>query len=341
MPTRHFHPVRRWHRLLALVAFSALSVLALDACNRRGATLDPRTGDPASPTTIESATGATPSTETAPTKRPPTGTTCGGRDDCPSDQVCVDGTCRYRETSVAGEILAASATALVEAGDWEGAIRTYDESMQAYNDAHAPVPAELLCGSASILLSTSTDADGRERGARRADQCFRSSLPGYPAREAVRRAVARLRFEGLDVALFDRAEPAERFFTNDVTRPTIDALAIDVQVPDAEDATLTPLRAALGTDASHRAIAECFVQDWEVRHERTAHASLVIRFATHLRDMGSYDVYEPELTVERTTVAEDGFEPCVAGALQAAITFPRGARTVAWQTTVDIDAHVQ
>lgn len=332
---------RRSHRLLALAAVAVLCALALDACNRRGATLDPRPGDPTVPVTTIEGTSGTPTTETAPTKRPPTGTTCGGRDDCPSDQVCVDGTCRYRETSVAGEILAASAGALVEAGDWEGAIRTYDDAIQAYNDAHAPVPAELLCGSASILLSTSTDADGRERGARRADQCFRSSLPGYPAREDVRRAVARLRFEGLDVALFDRAEPAERFFTGEVTRPTIDALAIDVQIPDAEDATLAPLRTALATDAARRAIAECFVQDWEVRHERNARASLVVRFATHLRDMGTYDVYEPELTLEQTTVSQDGFEPCVAGALQTAITFPRGARTVAWQTTVDIDVQVQ
>jgi hypothetical protein len=335
--------ITRTHRLIALSLLAAVCALPLHACNRRGSTLDPRGGDPALPgATIESASGADPATPTAPTKRPPSGTTCGGRDDCPSDQVCVDGTCRYRETSVAGEILAASATALVEAGDWEGAIRTYDDAMQAYNDAHAPVPADLLCHSASILLSTSTDAEGRERGARRADQCFRSSLPGYPAREDVRRAVARLRFEGLDVALFDRAEPAERFFTGDVSRPTIDALAIDIQVPEGEDAAaLAPLRTALATDSARRAIAECFVQDWEVRHEREARASLVVRFATHLRDMGTYDVYEPELTFEQTTVSQDGFEPCVAGALQTAITFPRGARTVAWQTTVDIDAHVQ
>ena len=334
---------RRPLRLLALALFAALCVLALDACNRRGATLDPRPGAGTSDPQITGATieSATASSGTAPTKRPATGTTCGGRDDCPSDQVCVDGTCRYRETSVAGEILAASAAALVEAGDWEGATRTFDEAIQAFDDAHAPVPAEILCGSASILLGTSTDADGRERGARRADLCFRSSLPGFPARDEVRRAVARLRFEGLDVALFDRAEPAERFFTNEVTRPTIDALAIDVQIPESQDATLEPLRTALATDAAHRAIAECFVQDWEVRHERSAHASVVVNFATHLRDMGTYDVYEPQLTVAPTTVSQDGFEPCVAGALQQAITFPRGARTVAWQSTVDIDAHVQ
>lgn len=334
-------PLTRPVRILLVSLASLLAALALDACNRRGATLDPRT-DPAAPTTIAQGGGdGTTTPETAPTKRPPTGTSCGGRDDCPNDQVCVDGSCRYRETSVAGEILAASAGAMVEAGDWEGAIRTYDEAIEAYNHAHAPVPPELLCHSASILLSTSTDEDTRERGARRADACFRSSLPGYPAREDVRRAVARLRFEGLDVALFDRAEPADRFFTNAVSRPTIDALAIDVQVPDEGDASLAPLRAALATDAVHRAIAECFVQDWEVRHEREARAAVVVRYSTHLRDMGTYDTYEPELVVEQTTVAQDGFEPCVAGALQSAITFPRGGRTVAWQTPVDIVAHVQ
>ena len=332
--------IRRTTRLL-IAASTLLLGIGLAGCNRRGATLDPRggaSGDsvPAA-TTIESASGD----GTQSTRRPATGTTCEGRDDCPSDQVCVDGACRYRETSVAGEILAASAVGLVQAGDWQGAIHTYDDSVQAFNDAHAPVPADILCRSASILLSTSTDAEGRERGARRADQCFRSTLPGDPLRTDVGRAVARLRFEGLDVALFDRAEPADRYFTGEVTHPTIDALDIDFQIPDGEEPTMAPLRAALVGEAAHRAIAECFVQDWDVRHERDAHASVVIRYATHLRDMGSYDVYEPELTVEQTTVAQDGFEPCVAGALHTAITFPRGARTVAWQTTVDIDAHVQ
>jgi hypothetical protein len=327
-------------RALALAGLALLVALTAVACNRRGSTLDPRgTGDlrigdgPATPTIDAVSDG--------PTKRPPTGTSCSGRDDCPSDQVCVDRTCRYRETSVAGEILATSASALVEAGDWQGAIHTYDQAIEAYNGAHAPVPAELLCQSASILLSTSTDAEGREAGARRADQCFRATLPGAPIRDEVRRAVARLRFEGLDPALFDRAEPADRFFTGEVSRPTIDALAIDIQIPESDDTSQAPLRTALATDGARRAVAECFVQDWEVRHERSAHASLVVRYSTRLHDMGSYDVYEPELAIERTTVAEDGFEPCVAGALQAAITFPRGSRVVSWQTSVDIDAHLQ
>jgi hypothetical protein len=328
--------VRAQHLIPRLLVTIAL--VAVGGCNRRGATLDPRGAatDPLpAPTTIDTAEGQ-PST-----RRPPSGSACQGRDDCPSDQVCISATCRYRETSVAGEILGASADALVTAGDWQGATRAYDDAIQAFNDAHAPVPADLLCHSASVLLGTSTDADGRERGAHRADQCFRSTLPGHPLRADVGRAVARLRFEGLDVSLFDRAEPADRYFTNEVTRPTIDALDIDFQIPDGEEPTMQPLRTALTTDAAHRAIAECFVQDWEVRHERDAHASVVVHYSTHLRDMGSYDVYEPELTVQQTTVAQDGFEPCVAGALQTAITFPRGARTVAWQTTVDIDAHVQ
>lgn len=269
------------------------------------------------------------------------GASCAGREDCPSEQVCVEHRCRHRETSVAGEILATAAQGQLEAGDWEGAVRTYDQAIEHFEAANAPVPPEILCGSAALMLRTATDADGRERGARRADACFRASLPGTPAREEVRRALARLRFEGLDTALFDRAEPAERFFTQEPSRPTVDALAIDVQFPDSQEPGAQQLREQLAAEAAHRAIADCFVSDWELRHERQAHASLIVRYSTRLHDMGTYDVYEPEVSFEKTTVAEDGFEPCVARALGSAVTAPRASRSVSWQTSLEITARVQ
>jgi hypothetical protein len=302
-------------------------VLALGACRGRPSLLDNPPGDEGG--------------GHGPTTRPPAGTTCEGRGDCPSDQVCVERECRYRDTSVAGEIFATAAAGQVEAGDWEGAIRTYDQAIEQFETAHAPVPPEILCASAALTLRTASDPEARERGARRADACFRASLPGAPEREEVRGAVARLRFEGLDTALFDRSEPAERFFTQEPSRPTVDALAIDVELPDSDEAGAREIREQLAGEAAHRAIADCFVQDWELRHERQAHASLILRYATHLHDMGTYDVFEPEISIEKTTVAEDGFEPCVARSLAAAITAPRGSRTVAWQTNIEITAAVQ
>lgn len=314
------------------------SVAALSGCNRRGSLLDspPPTGSDA--TRAARPAGAGPR---SPSARPPAGTSCMGREDCPSDQVCVESICRFRETSVAGEILASAARAQVEAGDWEGAIRTYDQAIEHFDTAHAPVPPDILCGSASLILRTAADTDARERGARRADACFRASLPGAPEREEVRRAVARLRFEGLDTALFDRTEPAERFFTQEPSRPTVDALAIDVELPESEDAGVAQVREQLAAEPARRAIAECFVQDWELRHERSASASLVVRYSTRLHDMGTYDVYEPTISVEKTTVAEDGFEPCVAHALSSVMTAPRAGRVVAWQTSMSITARVE
>ncbi|MDQ3032278.1 MAG: hypothetical protein M3Y87_07675 [Myxococcota bacterium] len=318
----------------ALAVLLAIACTAIAGCGRRGSLLDTPTAG--------SADGEREGTGRAgPTSRPPAGMSCAGREDCPSDQVCVRAACRYRETSVAGEILATAAQGQVEAGDWEGAIRTYDQAFEQFETAHAPIPPELLCASASLILRTATEAEARERGTRRADQCFRASLPGAPEREEVRGAVARLRFEGLDTALFDRDEPAERFFTQDPSRPTIDALAIDVQLPDSEEPGAQHIRDQLAGEAAHRAIAECFVQDWELRHERSAQASLVVRYSTRLHDMGTYDVFEPEVVVEKTTVAEDGFEPCVASALASTITAPRGSRVVAWQTAMEITARVQ
>lgn len=323
-----------------LVLALSLSVLAL-GCNRR----TPIGATPGATPPVGGAEPAeTPSEATAAAaRRPPTGTSCSGRDDCPSDQVCVERRCRYRETSVAGEILAAAAVAQVEAGDWQGAMRAYDDAIAAFETARRPVPPDLFCASASLLLRTSADSEGRERGARRADQCFRASLPGFGPRDEVTRALSRLRFEGLDSALFDHVDPAERFFTAEASRPTLDALTITVVVPDdVENAPgLDAVRTALEAEAARRAIGECFEQDWETRHERNAHASLVLRYTTRLHDMGTYDSYEPELSFERTTVAEDGFEPCLAQALSNVIEAPRSGRVVQWQTSVDVDARVE
>ena len=78
------------------------------------------------------------------------------------------------------------------------------------------------------------------------------------------------------------------------------------------------------------------------RHDRSASAELVIRFATRLRDMGSYDVYEPELEVSQTTTAESGFEPCLAGAIPALFSEDRrSARGEAWNQAVQITARIQ
>lgn len=271
------------------------------------------------------------------------GTTCEGIDGCGGDQVCVAHVCRARVTSVSGEIFAASAVSLAESGDWEGALRAYDESMAAYVASSAPVPPDLSCASAALLLRNARDAEGRERGAQRADRCFRDSPPGFGPRDDVRRALARLRFEGLDLALFDRPEPAERFFTVAPSRPSVDAVQVELRLPEPnnDQVGLAAVTEQLDGEVARHAVADCLLQDWEVRHERSAEAHLVIRFSTHLRDLGTYDAYDPQLVVEKTSSAEDGFEPCLAQALTAVLTPPRQSRVTAWQNTIDVAAHIQ
>src|SRR5690606_30134858 len=129
-----------------------------------------------------------------------------------SDQICVEGRCQYRATAVSGEILVSAAEAQARAGDWAGAIETYDLAFERFREADAPVPPEVACGAAELILRTATDADARERGARRADLCFRITVPGHPQRDNVRRALARLRFDGLTVESFDGDTPAPTFF---------------------------------------------------------------------------------------------------------------------------------
>jgi hypothetical protein len=338
MPRRPPAPPARTPLVPIFLALAG-TVLALGACDRRPGGPSPTT-DPGGVDLAARGEAQVEGPEPA-TRRPPTGTTCGGRDDCPSDQVCVESRCRHRATSVAGEILASSARALIEAGDWEGAIQAYSDAMSAYNRAGAPVPADLLCESATLMLSTATTPEAREAGAARADGCFRSSLPGFGPREEARRAVARLRFQGLDVTLFDRPEPAERFFTQAQSPPTVDAIVVSATLTGDEQPGLVQVREQIDADAARRAIAECFIQDWEVHHERSATGSLVVRYSTRMRDMGTYDAFEPELLVEKTTVAEDGFEPCVARALSANLVAPRSGRVVSWQVALEVAANVQ
>lgn len=337
-------------RASSLAIVSMLGCLAvLPGCQRR-TTLTPEPGAVRSPDTTADPASPTPTSPTGRraqgSRRPPAGMTCSSRDSCTSDQVCVDGRCRYRDTSVTGEVLASAAEGQSESGDWSGALETYEQAIAAFERQRAPVPPEVACGAAELALRTATDSEGRERGARRADLCFRITLPGDPARLAVRRALARLRFEGLEIALFDRVDPAETFFTQQPSRPTVDAVTVEVEMPDLEPRETpahTAIRARLQGEEGTGAIAECFLQDWEARHQRSVTANLALGYSTRLVDLGARDDYEPVLAIQQTTAAQDGFEPCLAAALPGLFDPQQRALRggTAWTQTVRIRASVQ
>ena len=271
------------------------------------------------------------------------GATCSGSRECPTTQVCVQSSCVYRTTSLIGEALAVSAHAQRLTGDLTTAERTYREAIAAFEAGEAPVPPDVLCGAAMAAIRDLQDPESRERAASLADGCFRGSLPGDPMRLDVLRSMGRLRFDGLDLASFDAAEPAERFFTLEPSRPTVDAVEIGIDIPDTEEYGFDAIRDQLRSEDTKRSIADCFVQDWELRHEREARASLVLGMETRLRDMGDYDVYSGQIAVTQTSVAADGFEPCVAGALTALFEAesPRVGRTARWSIPFDIVARLQ
>jgi len=271
------------------------------------------------------------------------GATCSGSDSCARGQACVDGRCRYVDTSTSGEILAAAAHAQVEAGDVGGAVRTYAQAIEAFAEADAPVPPRVACGAAAAALRVAADPESRETAASYAHRCFRASLPGDASRVEVQRALARLRFDGLDVSLFDREEPAERYFTKQQSRPTTDAIEIALDVPDRDHSGFTSVSESLRSEAARQAIAECFIEDWQVHHQRSAEASLVLKFDTNMRDMGSYDVFQGQTEVQATGDAEEGFEPCVAAALTESLgTGPRFNYPVrGWQEPFSVAARIQ
>lgn len=164
----------------------------------------------------------------------PAGATCTGAGDCHSTQRCVEGRCRYGETSVSGEVLASSADALRESGDIDGALGTYEEAIDAFDEAEVAVPPEVLCGAALAALRLTNEENGRERAGRLSDKCFRGSLPGDPLRQEVLKQLGRLRYDGLSLVAFDEEEPASRFFTEAASRPTVDAVEIGLDLPDED-----------------------------------------------------------------------------------------------------------
>lgn len=280
----------------------------------------------------------------AASRRQPAGATCAGRADCLSDQVCVEHRCRYRSTSVAGEVLAAGANAQAEAGDDEGAIDSFEAAFTAFAQGGAPIPPEVSCAAATVMLRTASDNDSRDRAGRRADLCFRSTLPGDPRRSGVRDALARLRFEGLDLSQFDAESPAERFFTQEPGRPTLDAVQIQIHMPDLEPTeprTHSAVRELFSSEAGIQAIAECFLQDWDARHARTAEANLELHYATQMQDMGDYDRYTPSLELRTSTTSQDGFEPCLSRALGELFAPENRSGRGQWVQPVRITARVQ
>ncbi len=275
---------------------------------------------------------------------PPAGSTCTGA--CPREQVCVGGVCRYLHASASGELLATGAAAQLQVGDVDGALESYDRAAEAYRSASAEVPPDVLCGAALAALRAGTEHEQREAAAARCDACFRGSLPGYAMRREVQSALARLRFDGLDVGAFDEAAPPTRFFSQEPSRPTTDAIEIAISFGESDEAGFAELTERLRGDASQRIIGDCFVEDWQRSHERSLHADLLLKLRTRLRDMGDYDIFEPEIEIVPASGAgsPEGFATCVATGLTTSTVedLPRFRRQISpWQEPFEVGVRVQ
>ncbi len=275
----------------------------------------------------------------------PAGTTCRSTFDCPEGQLCVGGACRYERTSIAGEVLATAARALAGQGDQAAAAKLYGEAIEAFATQQRPVPPSLLCEAAASALRAARSTDERERAAKRADDCFRNSLPGAPEREPVHQALTRLRYEGLELSHFDEASPAGRFFTREPERPTLDAVEVAIELPDVDAPGFDRVAEIFRSPEATRAVADCFVTDWERNHQRAARGALVVQLQSRLRDMGYYDVYEANVRV----VPGGGdkastFERCGAEALEKLLAERlkrRIGRVVSWKQVVEVSARLQ
>ncbi len=267
------------------------------------------------------------------------GATCGGPSDCAADQVCLNATCVGARTSVRAELLTAGAALQSEAGDIAGAAASYQEAVEAYEAAEITPPGAVLCRAALTFLNMTHQADTRERAARMADRCLRQTLPGDPLRERVIAALGRMRYDGLNLGAFDLPEAPAAFFTEAPARPDPNRVQVTIAVVPLESSSFAPIVTALQGDAARAAAQDCFLQDWEVRHEQQAAASFQVRFSSRLRDMGSYDAYPAELELVQQSLAQEGFEPCLARVLPSVVELPTSlGRVVSYETTMTVNA---
>lgn len=268
------------------------------------------------------------------------GSTCGGRSDCAADQTCVAQVCRYRRTSAAGEVLASAGEHQRASGDHRAAHDTYQQAIAAYEGAHAPVPPDVICGAALAALALRESPEDRERGAQAAHRCLHASLPGQPRRAEVVRILASMRFEGLNIAALDESQP-EGFFTAETSRPTLDAIAVTLELSSGSPPVgYERIEPNLTGEPARRGIAECFVQDWEQRHLRETRASLLLKLTTRLRDMGNFEIYMSRVEVQQTA-NEPGFEACVARVLSTLVEEgPRFNRAAIWQVPIEVRARL-
>jgi hypothetical protein len=91
-----------------------------------------------------------------------------------------------------------------------------------------------------------------------------------------------------------------------------------------------------------QAVVACYIEDWELHHQRRVEGTLPLRVASHLRDMGSYDVYEARVSFDVSSLDERAFGRCVASSLETifAESF-RMTRTVSWNASVIVRASAQ
>lgn len=273
------------------------------------------------------------------------GSSCLRTSDCGEARLCVAQVCQHAASSASGEILLAAGRAQGKVGDTLNALRSFTEARLAYEKMDAPVPPALYCDAAMAALlagAASEDVAMKEQGAKDAHLCFRHTLPGDAIRATVGAALAKLRFDGLDLALFDEETPAERYFTKPPSRPTPDAIDIALELSARELPGYEALGEQLRSEDAQRVIANCFIADWELKHGRQAQANVVLIFESRLKDMGYYDAYEPTLEIKGEGEAAQGFEPCVAEALATLLgTGPKVGRVTSWKEPLQIAARLR
>jgi len=270
----------------------------------------------------------------------PPGETCARSSDCGVGRACVERRCQALETSIAGELLAASGRELFLTGDPAAAYDAYREALLAYERRDVTIPPEIRCEAAEAAVLAGDRAVPRDHAARLVHECALSSLPGSTPRKKALEALARFRSDGLSVERLDRDTPADAYFTGKPARPSPESVQVTVDIPEGKEPGWEEVKGRLDSDFVRLAAVDCFLQAWEVSRADAGNVALDVTFRAKLKDMGSYDVFEGEPTVAE--LPGDGFGPCLSRAIAAKLGDSiRVRRTTSWTMPVRVNARLR
>lgn len=254
---------------------------------------------------------------------------CGTTLHCGEGLRCYDGACQRTERSVIGDYQAELGEVRLAAGDLEGALAAYGESLKRYGVEKLAVPVEIECGYGSALAAGRNDKERAELAARVLHRCVAGAPAGSHLRARGLRAIAVLDEVGLDPEHLLRDEPADVYLSRAPARPKTEKLTVEVSaspVPTAKSWPAT-VEAIKGARAG-------LIGCWE--KQKKPSIAVAVPMASTYKDSGYDDEPGYYLTGidPKAEPASDEVGKCVRDVVGPAVKSVKGGGS--WAATVTV-----